>query len=62
MPETVVAKVPNGLSEASGIVELREFGSVANKLPRSRASFERALHFRTTPFASVGDILNAVGE
>jgi hypothetical protein len=28
----------------------------------ARTSFERALHFRTTPFASIGDILEAVGE
>jgi hypothetical protein len=58
----MVAKVPEGLWQVSDIVEVREFGSVANKLPRPRASFERALHFRTTPFASVGDNLNAVGE
>ena len=35
---------------------------MANKLPCARTSFERALHFRTTPFAPVGDILEAVGE
>jgi hypothetical protein len=35
---------------------------VANGLPHARTSFERALHFRTTPFAPVGDILEAVGE
>src|SRR6266436_5498342 len=27
-----------------------------DKFPRARTSFERALHVRTTPFASVGDI------
>jgi hypothetical protein len=33
-----------------------------NEFPRARTSFERALHFRTTPFASVGDILKTVGK
>ena len=62
VPVAMVAKVPEGLWDVSSIVEGRELGSVVNKLPRPRASFERALHFRTTPFTSVGDILNAVGE
>src|SRR6516225_11141525 len=33
-----------------------------DKFPRARTPFERALYVRTTPFASVGDILEAVGE
>src|SRR6266446_777933 len=33
-----------------------------DEFPRARTSFERALHFRTTRFASVGDILKAVGK
>jgi hypothetical protein len=33
-----------------------------DKFPRARTSFERALYVQTTPFASVGDILKAVGE
>jgi hypothetical protein len=39
-----------------------KIGSVVNKLPRPRAPFERALHFRTTPNAFVGDILKVVSE
>ena len=35
---------------------------MANALPRARTSFERALHFRTTPFAPVGDVLKAISE
>jgi hypothetical protein len=35
---------------------------VANGLPCARTPFERALHFRTTPFAPVGSILKAVGK
>jgi len=35
---------------------------VLSEFPRARMSFERVLHFRTTPFASVGDILNALDE
>src|SRR6516225_662861 len=33
-----------------------------DEFPRAQTPFERALHVRTTPFASVGDILKAVGE
>src|SRR6516164_9048815 len=33
-----------------------------DKFPRARTPFERALYVQTTPFASVGDILEAVGE
>src|SRR5215510_8232974 len=33
-----------------------------DEFPRARTSFERALHFKTTCFASVGDILKAVDE
>jgi hypothetical protein len=33
-----------------------------DEFPRARTSFERALHFRTTRFASVGHILKAVGK
>src|SRR6266446_3545127 len=33
-----------------------------DRFPRARTSFERALHFRTTRFASVGDILKTVGK
>jgi hypothetical protein len=35
---------------------------VLSEFPRARMSFERVLHFRTTPFASVGDILKALDE
>jgi hypothetical protein len=33
-----------------------------DEFPRARTSFERALHFKTTCFASVGDILKAVDK
>src|SRR6266700_6169930 len=33
-----------------------------DEFPLARTSFERALYVRTTPFASIGDILKAVGE
>jgi hypothetical protein len=33
-----------------------------DRFPRARTSFERAPHFRTTRFASVGDILKTVGK
>ena len=33
-----------------------------DEFPRARTSFERALHLKTTCFASVGDILKAVDE
>ena len=33
-----------------------------DEFPRTRTSFERALHLKTTCFASVGDILKAVDE
>ena len=33
-----------------------------DEFPRAGTSFERALHFRTTRFASVGDILKAIDK
>jgi len=43
---------------SASTLETRE----CDEFPRAGTSFERALQVRTTPVASVGDILKAVGE
>src|SRR5215831_15711367 len=52
----------NGMRAMPSLHRRRGAHFSADRWRRAQTPFERALHVRTTPFASVGDILKAVGE